>query len=299
MIEQILKSLPATSVILFFMFTCAQAQGAGQCYGRVYNTSEVTRRAKITEGPDLNSVNTVAQGQRAHVVIRAVLCRTGSVTDLQLLEGTPSDLTEDLKRAVTNIRFTPAEFNWHSVSQRMAFEFDINDGETKVISDSGAKGREVERLEILGIRRLTAERIMSWIRTKPGEMYDGELVANDLKVILSKGYFDQLETRVLTEKAVRGGIAVVFVLAELPVIAEVRINGLTQGYSLLASSKLALVGIDRDEPFDVAKVKLGISAIRQFLESKGWRDVRVESTNESVNADTVIVTFNVSGHRPQ
>ena len=104
MIEQILKSLPAASFIPFFVFTCAQAQGAAQCYGRIYNNQEVTRRAKIIEGPDLKSVNSFTQGQRAHVIIRAVLCRTGSVTDLQLVEGAPSDLTEQPTKALTLAR---------------------------------------------------------------------------------------------------------------------------------------------------------------------------------------------------
>jgi len=300
MSEYISKSAFALIVILFSL-TAATAQSpvSQECFGRVYNAKEVTRRAKIIQRPDLNLVNSFVQGRQAHIVIRGVLCRTGRVTDMQLIEGTPSELTDYLKKAVSGVTFTPAELNWHSVSQRMAFEFDINGGRTKMISEDEAKGRLVETVEVVGNRRLTAEQIMFWIKTRPGYAYDGDLVQTDLQVLLSKGYFDKLQTRVVTEGGPRGGIVVTFELFELPVIGDVKINGLSEGYSLVVGAKLALVGVDRGEPFDVAKVKLGTMAIKQFLESKGWRDVRVEETTENVNPFTVILTFSISGYKPQ
>ena len=300
MIEHILKSVLTAGLLVLVLWPAAViAQNAPQCYGRVYNHKEVTRRAKIIQGPDLDSINTFAEKQNAHVVIRAVLCRTGRVTDLQLLEGTPSNLTDHIKNAVSLVSFTPAELNWHSVSQYMAFEFGINNGETKVSSEPEAKERLVESLEIMGNRRLTAEQIRSWIRTKPGETYDGDLVQSDLEVLLSKGYFDKLGTRVSTEDGPRGGVVVMFAVLELPVITEVTVNGLNQGYTLLALTKLTLVGIDKGEPFEPARAKRGVIAIKQFLESKGWRAVNVTASTQSADSSTVTVTFNVGGSRPQ
>src|SRR5262249_10644074 len=177
MSEYISKSAFGLIVILFSL-TAATAQSpvSQECFGRVYNAKEVTRRAKIIQRPDLNLVNSFVQGRQAHIVIRGVLCRTGRVTDMQLIEGTPSGLTDYLKKAVAGVPFTPAELNWHSVSQRMAFEFDINGGRMKMISEDEAKGRLVETVEVVGNRGLTAEQIMFWIKTRPGYAYDGDLV---------------------------------------------------------------------------------------------------------------------------
>ncbi len=298
MIEHILTSVLTLCVVILISCARAQSQNSLQCYGRVYTGKEVTRRAQIIRPPDLNLVNTFAEGRPAHVVIRGVLCRTGRVTDIQLMEGTPSELTNHLKNAVSEVSFKPAELNWHSVSQRTAFEFDINGGETKVISVEDAKGRLVEAVYVMGNRRLTSDQILSWIRTKVGNTYDGDLIETDLQVLLSKGYFDKLQTRVNTEAGVRGGIEVTFEVAELPVISEVKIIGLNDGPALLIGGRLALVGVDKGEPFDVARAKLGAITVKEFLESKGWRDVRVESTTESPNAFTVNLTFNITGRKP-
>jgi surface antigen-like variable number repeat protein len=299
MIEHIIKCVFALSVTMFLLGTSVQSQDSPECYGRVYGVKDVTRRARITRSPDLNLIDVFAHGQKSHVVMRGVLCRTGQVTNIQLIEGTPSELTEYLKKAVASVSFTPAELNWHSVSQRMAFEFKVNGGDTKMISEAEAKGRLVERLEIVGSRRLTPEQIMSWIKTKPGDPYDGDQVQRDLQTMLAKGYFDKLQTRVITEDGPRGGIAVTFEVAELPVISDVKINGVSDGYRLRLWSALTLVGVGQGEPFDVTRVKLATFTIKQFLESKGWRDVQVQETTENVSASEVILTFVINGNKPQ
>jgi surface antigen-like variable number repeat protein len=299
MIEHIVKSVFTLSVTVFLLGTSAHSQDAPECYGRVYAGKDVARRARIIRPPDLNLVDSFAHGQKAHVVMRGVLCRTGQVTDIQLIEGTPSELTKYLKKAVASVRFTPAELNWHSVSQRVAFEFEVNGGETKMISEAEAKGRLVERLEIVGSRRFTPEQIMSWIKTKPGDPYDGDQVQKDFQTMLAKGYFDKLQTRVSTEDGPRGGIAVTFEVAELPLISDVKINGVSDGYRLRLWSALTLVGVGQGEPFDVTRVKLATFTIKQFLESKGWREVRVQEATEAVSAFEVMLTFVINGNKPQ
>src|SRR5262249_37132434 len=177
MSEYISKSAFGLIVILFSL-TAATAQSpvSQECFGRVYNAKEVTRRAKIIQRPDLNLVNSFVQGRQAHIVIRGVLCRTGRVTDMQLIEGTPSELTDYLKKAVSGVTFTPAELNWHSVSQRMAFEFDINGGRTKMISEGEGKGRLVGNVEGVGYCRLPAGKKIFLFKNKTGDAYDRECV---------------------------------------------------------------------------------------------------------------------------
>ena len=83
--------------------------------------------------------------------------------------------------AVSLMRFTPAEMNWHTVSQKQKFEFSINDdSDVKKIDPTAAAGRLLERLEIVGNRRISAEQIRSWMKTRVGEPYDSDQIQRDL-----------------------------------------------------------------------------------------------------------------------
>ncbi len=299
MAKSISNSVMISATIFLLASASGRAQDAPQCPGRIYGGKDVTRRAQLIRRPDINSVDSVAHGQPAHVAIRAVLCRTGRVTDVKLIEGEPSELTEYLKRAVARVTFLPAELNWHSVSQAMEFDFDINGGETKVISSAEAKGRLVERLEIIGNRRLTAEQIMAWVTTTPGEPYDADQVQRDLTSLLARRQFDKLQTRVTTEDAPRGGVAVVFEVVELPLIRELKLTGVGEPDRLAVLRTLSLSHVEKDDPFDVAQTKLAATMIKRLLASRGWNDVQVDVFNENVNASEVIVTFRISGNKPQ
>src|SRR5215471_17435777 len=108
MAKDISKPVIFPAIILFLAVAGTRARDAPQCRGRIYSGKDVTKRAKLIRRPDINSIDSVAHGQPANVAIRAVLCRTGRVTDIKLIEGKTSELTEYLKRAVANVTFTPA-----------------------------------------------------------------------------------------------------------------------------------------------------------------------------------------------
>jgi len=287
------------TVILFLAVTTGSAQDEPQCRGRIYTAQEVTRRAKIVSSLEIGSPSGIAPGQPASVALRAVLCRTGRVTDIKLVKGKPSELTKYLELTVSNVTFTPAELNWHSVSQAMEFEFEINGGETKVISSAEARGRLVERLEIIGTRRLTPDQIIAWITTTSGEPYDADQVQRDLSTLLAKGLFDKRLTRVMTEDAPRGGVAVIFEVAELPLIRELKISGVGEPDRLAVLRTLSQAHVEKDEPYDVVQVKVGVGMIKRVLASRGWEDVQVDVSSDAPNTTELILTFSISGRKSQ
>jgi TonB family protein len=136
-------------IILMLGFpVTALAQNANQkkreetCKGPVYQGSEVTHRATITLRP-IPSMTQEALAHDAHgrVVLEAVLCRTGRVTALRVVEGLPYGMTEKALEAVRRIKFTPAEMKWHTVSQKMRFEFLFNESGIGEIGLNDATGR--------------------------------------------------------------------------------------------------------------------------------------------------------------
>ncbi|HYX72576.1 MAG TPA: energy transducer TonB [Nitrososphaera sp.] len=98
------------------------------CSGLVYTVKEVSRRAKLKlPGPQVDiTEEAVKQGVRGRVSVKAVLCSTGKVTDIEVIKGLPYGLTEKVIDAVRKVKFTPAEKDGQVVSQWVTFDYDFN-----------------------------------------------------------------------------------------------------------------------------------------------------------------------------
>lgn len=121
-----------TSIILMpFLIIVARGhqqnrkESAQTCRGPIYSSQGVTRRAKITRPLDIKITQEALDHNVHGRMVIAVLCRTGRVTDLRVVESLPYGMTENALEVVRSLTFTPAELNWHSVSQR---EFDGDHG---------------------------------------------------------------------------------------------------------------------------------------------------------------------------
>ena len=189
----------------------------GKCAGRIYQPKETSLRANISSKPTPNySAEAIAHNVRGRVVLSAVMCRSGKVTNVQVIESLPFGMTEKAIEAARAIKFQPAERNGRRVSE--AFRLEYNFG---FIGDRGSPaqeptaGRLVEGVEITGLRSKSSQEIMAHLKTRAGEPYRQELVTADLQSLLALGFFDKRESRVRIEDGIRGGINVVFELVEL------------------------------------------------------------------------------------
>ncbi len=288
-------------IIIFMLLSpvTAQAQNANQkqtCGGPVYLGSELTHRAKITSRskPSLTP-EALAHDVHGRVVVEAILCRTGRVTDLRVVEGLPYGMTERALAAVLQTRFTPAEMNWHTVSQKIRFEFGFNERGVG-IGLNDAVGRLVEAIEIVGNRRFTAKEILRWVKTRPGDLLNVQQVSRDLETILATGYFNRASTRVISEEGVRGGVAIIFETYELPLISEVKFEGLKDLSEAVILDAFLKENIDvrKGAVCDPAKVRSAVRVIRNLLESKGKANANVEVHSENVTAFLVALTFVIS-----
>src|SRR5437868_5981218 len=87
-------------------------------------------------------------------------------------------------------------------------------------------GQLVEAVEIWGNRRISDKNILKRIKTRPGESFNQSQIQLDLQAILAMGFFDKIQTRVSVEEGARGGVVVIFEVAELPLIQGVSFEGL-------------------------------------------------------------------------
>jgi len=96
------------------------------CPGPVYEPKEVTRRAKI-KVPEVTMTDEARTRKlQGTVSLTAVLCRTGRVTDIEVVQGLPYGMTERVVEALRDMKFTPAEKDGEEVSQRLRAEFNFN-----------------------------------------------------------------------------------------------------------------------------------------------------------------------------
>ncbi len=275
-------------IILIPLFVVpAKAQNLNQnheerCEGPVFSSRELSRRATITSRsiPEMTK-EALEHDVHGRVVLEAVLCRTGRVTDLLVLESLPYGMTEKAVEAVRQMKFIPAEKDWHTVSQRIRFEFHFNDRGVDPIDARDAQGRNVESIEIVGNRRITANEIINLIQTRPGEIFSEQQIKKDLASILATGYFDSRGTRVQTEKLASGGVVIIFEVQELPLISEIKFEGLKVDESVIFEAlRTNEFDLRPGGVYDPAKVKRTISIIRNILASNDQPDAVIYAVND-------------------
>src|SRR5437899_11389975 len=138
------------AMLLGVLSTSAQVPDPQKCRGPIYSRKDVTKPAKVIGEPNFKALyEAFGNGVSGKVKLEAVLCRSGRVTDIRVIDSQPPKIGEFVAAAIGLVRFTPAELNWHSVSQRQQFEFNINDYGVSAIDSSAAVGRRVEELEIV------------------------------------------------------------------------------------------------------------------------------------------------------
>ena len=270
-----------------------------KCPGPIYNGKDVAQRAKIVKYADSSVLTNVATQYDFHGTIRAeaVLCRNGRVTDIQVTQQLPRNMDEFVVAAIGTTEFKPAESNWHSVSQRIQFEFSINDIGGSSLDSSAAAGRLVEELDIMGYRRMTKEEILALIKTRPGEPYSATQVEADLQALLKTGYFDKLVSRVTLEDAPRGGVRVIFEVPELPLIAEITFEGSARWERPPIIKEFDRQGVDLriGRPFDPVNLTKATKVIENYFRSQGWINVKAEASVEKLIATRVKIVFKITG----
>jgi outer membrane protein assembly factor BamA len=164
--------------------------------------------------------------------------------------------------------------------------------------DGGAQSRRpkiIERVVVMGYRRLSQREIRAHLRMRPGQLFTYELGRRDLDRILATGLFDPKNTRVYAESGVRDGVEVVFEVVELPLISRVTFKGLTPSEQIEIVESLRANGIDlvKDAVYQPQKVQSAHRVIKERLNSHGWREVQVTDAFEST-AQFVSIEFQIS-----
>src|SRR5688572_3822595 len=102
--HSIVKRFTRVGLLILLGVLPTSAQVDKKCSGRVYGAGEVTKRVRIIEGPKLK-VGLLGPLTRARFVLEAVLCRSGQVTDIRVIEGMSPEINEFARAAVSMVEF--------------------------------------------------------------------------------------------------------------------------------------------------------------------------------------------------
>lgn len=281
-----------------------QPDAGGSCGGQVFKAGEVARKARIKSKPEPGFTDEArAHGVGGTVRLTAVLCRTGRVTDIRVVQGLPHGMTGRAVEAARRMKFEPARKDGRKVSQSITLEYNFILGDAPGGGDEDIArhaGRLVEELIVAGNRRLTDSQLIAQLRTRPGDVFSEATVRRDLRALLDLGTLDTRQTRVTIEAGRRGGVVVIFTVFELPVIRDIRFKGLKSVGPAEALSAIEgrARGLRREGVYDPARVADARRAILELLAARGRPHASVAVEVGELSAITVELVFLVKEGPP-
>ena len=106
--------------------SCPDRRGEG-CDGAVYSFTDVSKRAKVLEVPAAEYTDEARVYRiRGTVVVTAVFCRNGKITNIEVVRGLPHGLTEKAVESTRAMKFEPAQKDGQPVSQRFRRELSFD-----------------------------------------------------------------------------------------------------------------------------------------------------------------------------
>lgn len=134
----------------------------------------------------------------------------------------------------------------------------------------------VKEVSVLGNKLVSESNVLAKVKTKPGDKYSKETVNEDLKRLYDSGYFSSISIDV---EPVEGGVRIVYVVKEKPMLKEV----IFIGNKKFKSSRLQrIMKSNVGEVLNESQIKEDIEEIKDFYEKKGFTLAKI--THE-INVD--------------
>src|SRR6185312_10044319 len=153
-------------------------------------------------------------------------------------------------------------------------------------------GQIIERIEVIGNRRIPTETVKSRIYTRPGDVYDEAALERDLRSIWNSGYFE--DVRMEREQSAKGWVINIYV-REKPTIRAIEYKGLNSvsQSDVLERYKKAKVPFTVDSPYDPTKVIKAKVTLLELLAEHGRQFANITVQVQEVPPASVAVTFNI------
>jgi outer membrane protein insertion porin family len=149
--------------------------------------------------------------------------------------------------------------------------------------------QNVLNIEVIGQKKIEKEAIIARLKTKVGESYTPEKVADDIRALFKMGYFVQIE---VSKDAQTNGVNLEYKVSEKPTVSEINFEG---NEEIKTEELSEQIPVKQYEILSYDKVKEAVTKIEKMYEEKGYYLVKVEpNVSEVTSDDTVTVKFTIT-----
>lgn len=141
-------------------------------------------------------------------------------------------------------------------------------------------GKLVKSVDVKGNKTVSNVTILAKVKTHAGETLSSVTLNEDLKRLYGLGYFT--DVRIEQEEESTGGVNVLFVVSEKPVLSKIEIEGNKKINKDDIKKEMKSVTGDF---VDQKRVRDDINAVRKLYEKKGFSEAKIDQTLD-VNPDT-------------
>ena len=137
-----------------------------------------------------------------------------------------------------------------------------------------ASEERIIRIEFKGNRKIEASAIQQVLRSKAGNIFSDADLSDDIKAVYKMGYFDDVTAEVAD---IPEGKVIVFVVAEKPMITEIRIQG---NKAVKRDDIEGVMSVRTRQTLNPEKLKADMEKIKILYDSKGFYNAEIGYATE-------------------
>lgn len=146
----------------------------------------------------------------------------------------------------------------------------------------------VRKVVIEGNVLIETETIKSRLQTTENEVFDPEIISEDIRSIYNLGYFDDVRVKA---DGFEGGLAITFIVKEKPIIASIEFKGNKEvKYDKLREN----TGLQTDKVVDEYEIRMSVERLLAFLHEKGFYQAKVDYILEEIAENEVSLIYLIS-----
>lgn len=153
----------------------------------------------------------------------------------------------------------------------------------------------VESIDVRGSRRVPSETLKALLVTKPGDIYDEDILRRDFMALWNTGRFDDIRLEVEPGDKPQA-VVITFVVTERRVIRTIKYSGIhtVTESEILDRFKERKVGLVVESQYDPNRIQHAANVLKEFLSERGRQYATVEPQIEQIPPSSLALTFNVN-----
>lgn len=153
---------------------------------------------------------------------------------------------------------------------------------------SSAEGEKIVGVQIKGNRRVESAAIQNALKLKTGDLLYADKVDADIRAIYQLGQFQDVKAET---EAVNGGVNLVYVVVEKPVVREIRIEGNKE----LSTDKVRdALGLKTNTIFSQKALAESVKKVKKLYNDEGYYLADVTTKSEKRSDTDIKVTFSIT-----